>query len=92
MSRRPSIDINFNDPNDKENSTLHSPPNDKQRSALKRESQRMFSEKKVTERRIGTTKSIKSLKNIQFKQQQQVFIIPPSREQDSNFKQCCLIM
>lgn len=36
MNRRPSIEILFNDQTDKENSNLIAPPNDKQRSALKR--------------------------------------------------------
>jgi len=39
----------------------------KQRSTLKRESQRMFSEKRVTDRKIGTAKSLKSQKNITFR-------------------------
>jgi hypothetical protein len=42
----------------------------------------MFSEKRVTERKLGTAKSIKSLKNIHFKKQQEVFVLPQSNEQD----------
>ncbi len=41
----------------------------------------MFSEKKITERKLGTAKSLKSLKNIQFKQQEEVFLIPANNEQ-----------
>lgn len=51
----------------------------------------MFSEKKITEKKLGTAKSVKSLKSITFKPQQEVFIIPKS-EQDDDFRDCCCIM
>ena len=41
----------------------------------------MFSEKKITERKLGTAKSLKSLKGIAFKPDDEVFILNKKKEQ-----------
>ena len=48
-------------------------PLPKKKGALKAEEQRMYSEKRITEKKLGTIKSLKSIRSITFKARPEVF-------------------
>lgn len=92
--RRPSIDLTFGNENDKQNLA----PTDKKRGGLKRQSQRMFSQKRIEDQNNPTMKSLRSFRSIAFKDKEDVIYKYPKKEEDqkkvnkADTNDCCTIM